>query len=105
MEGNDTVLTVTDQDFTEQVLQAPLPRASPCLRESEPDLRWQAAFCPYGYRRELTDASASRHPGYAHPGPLCSWSTHWPPDRPASRTPSTEYRPPACANWFFLGFK
>ena len=25
MEGNDTVLTVTDQDFTEQVLQAPLP--------------------------------------------------------------------------------
>ncbi len=25
MEGNDTVLTVTDQDFTEQVLQALLP--------------------------------------------------------------------------------
>ena len=24
MDGNDTVLTVTDQDFTEQVLQAPL---------------------------------------------------------------------------------
>src|SRR5947207_402609 len=25
MDGNDTVLTVTDQDFAEQVLQAPLP--------------------------------------------------------------------------------
>lgn len=25
MHGNDTVLTVTDQDFAEQVLQAPLP--------------------------------------------------------------------------------
>jgi thioredoxin len=25
MDGNDTVLTVTDQDFAQQVLQAPLP--------------------------------------------------------------------------------
>ncbi len=105
MNGNATVLTVTDQDFAEQVWHSSLPvivdftaswcppcRAlAPVFEKLSQTYAGKLRFARMDTDENLQTPVQVGVQGIPHPGPLRQWPTRWSPGRPAPRASATRH--------------